>query len=687
MLRRRDGLPPDRGFEPPALREALRRGRAGGRALRPRLARRPDRRRDARADGAREPARHPAALRRARRVGYGRRRLRTEALCRPPPRREGRQPFGDSRARGLLRREPVAPDGRLQGNAERRPARGVLSGPPGRRARRLARDGPLALLDEHLPELVARPPLPLHLAQRRDQHAARKRQLDAGPAADVLLPPLRGRPDEGPPRHRRRGVGLRDVRQRPRASRPRRPVAAARPRDDDSRAMEQARVDEPGAEGVLRVPLLLHGAVGRARLDRLHGRPADRRRPRPERAPSLALARDEGRVRRHGLGGGRPRHPPREGAPEGAPPAGPDVPRRPRGRADRPRRRDQERPRERGPLRPLAGGAPRPAARPPRASRRHRARPRDGPPAAGDVRLHAGGRPARHRPDGRERDRADRLDGDRHSARRPLRAAAAPLRLLQAALRAGDEPAGRRGPRDDRHGRRYRDRPGGEPPRAEPGRGAPLRAADAGPPERRAGEDPLPRREGGVEGVPVDHPPDALQGPRRRQGAAQGDRGSPAPGERGDRRGAQHPDPLGPGTRRDRRADPGAPRAGRRAAPPAARRVADAGGARPRERRAARGPPLLPPDRLRRERDQPVPRLRDDPRPGPAGNPRGVRRGGREELRQGGEQGAREGHLQDGDLHGPELPRGAGLRGARPLAGLRRRVLHRDADTDRRHRY
>ncbi len=47
-------------------------------------------------------------------------------------------------------------------------------------------DGPLALLDQHLPVLVARPPLPLHLAQRRDQHAARQHQLDArAPAHDA----------------------------------------------------------------------------------------------------------------------------------------------------------------------------------------------------------------------------------------------------------------------------------------------------------------------------------------------------------------------------------------------------------------------------------------------------------------------------------------------------------------------
>ena len=41
------------------------------------------------------------------------------------------------------------------------------------------RHGALALLHQHLPELGARPPVPLHLPQRRDQHAARQHQLDA----------------------------------------------------------------------------------------------------------------------------------------------------------------------------------------------------------------------------------------------------------------------------------------------------------------------------------------------------------------------------------------------------------------------------------------------------------------------------------------------------------------------------
>ncbi len=41
--------------------------------------------------------------------------------------------------------------------------------------------GALTVLDQHVPELALGPPLPLHGAQRGDQHAGRQPQLDAGP--------------------------------------------------------------------------------------------------------------------------------------------------------------------------------------------------------------------------------------------------------------------------------------------------------------------------------------------------------------------------------------------------------------------------------------------------------------------------------------------------------------------------
>ena len=72
----------------------------------------------------------------------------------------------------------------------------------------------------------------------------------------------------------------------------------------------------------------------------------------------------------------------------------------------------------------------------------------------------------------RERRGADRLDGQRPRARRALRPAAAALRVLQAALRAGHEPADRldaRVRRDERrHERRLRAQPARRDARARP---------------------------------------------------------------------------------------------------------------------------------------------------------------------------------------------------------------------------
>ena len=54
--------------------------------------------------------------------------------------------------------------------------------------------GASALLDQHLPVLAARAPLPLHLPQRRDQHGARQRQLDGGAPPGDVVGPARPRP-------------------------------------------------------------------------------------------------------------------------------------------------------------------------------------------------------------------------------------------------------------------------------------------------------------------------------------------------------------------------------------------------------------------------------------------------------------------------------------------------------------
>ena len=132
--------------------------------------------------GPGQPAGDPADLRRrGRRCPRRRDGLRAQAVRDPPPRR-----------RSAIRRAPTSPARRefyvaslscrtvvYKGMLNAGQLRDVLPGPvrPGDRVRH--RHGALALLDQHLPVLVARPPVPLHLAQRRDQHAARQHQLDA----------------------------------------------------------------------------------------------------------------------------------------------------------------------------------------------------------------------------------------------------------------------------------------------------------------------------------------------------------------------------------------------------------------------------------------------------------------------------------------------------------------------------
>ena len=86
------------------------------------------------------------------------------------------------------------------------------------------------------------------------------------------------------------------------------------------------RAMSAGEEGVLRVSLLPDGAVGRARLDRLHRRHPHRRRPRPQRPAPVALLRHQGRPGHHGVRGRRARHAAGERAAQGPAAAGPHVP-------------------------------------------------------------------------------------------------------------------------------------------------------------------------------------------------------------------------------------------------------------------------------------------------------------------------------------------------------------------------
>ena len=106
-----------------------------------------------------------------------------------------------------------------------------------------------------------------------------------------------------------------------------------------------------------------------------------------------------------------------------------------------------------------------------------------------------------------------------------------------------------------------------------------------------------------------------------------------------------------------------------------------------RGRRRARGAPRRAAHRLRRGRGQPVPGHGDRRGPGALGLPARRRPGeGRRQPHQGARQGRPEGHVEDGHLDHRVLPRRAGVRGHRAVAGARRPVLHRHDEPARRHR-
>ena len=172
-------------------------------------------------------------------------------------------------------------------------------------------------------------------------------------------------------------------------------------------------------------------------------------------------------------------------------------------------------------------------------------------------------------------------------------------------------------------------RAGGQPPRAGPGRRPPARAPVARS-SRNAELEQIRALDGGagVARLPDDHAADPVQG-RATDGAGlrRAIEDLRAARVRGDRRGLQ---PWSSSrtaattrpTRRSRRSSPSSAVHHHLCGPA----PADAVGPGPRVGRAARGAPLLPAHRLRRERHQPVPRLRDHRRPGPPGHHRRARR-------------------------------------------------------------
>ena len=201
----------------------------------------------------------------------------------------------------------------------------------------------LAVLHQHLPELAAVPPVPVHRPQRRDQHRHGQPQLDARPrgAAQVGPDPRRPRPhlpDLHPGCER-----LRLLRRGARDPAHRRPQPAPLGADDDPRGVGEPHRDGRQAARLLRVPLRADGAVGRSRVRGVHRRHPGRRRARPQRPAPLPLLGHRRRPGRAGQRGRRARHPAAQGRPQGPPAAGPDVPRRHRGAPDHRGRGDQGR--------------------------------------------------------------------------------------------------------------------------------------------------------------------------------------------------------------------------------------------------------------------------------------------------------------------------------------------------------
>ena len=158
-----------------------------------RLARRADRQLDARRKREADRAGAPAGVHRPRQEDQERGRFRAPALH--PAQVDLERDLCAPRAPAveLLPGVDLLPHGRLQGHVPGRPARHLLSRParPGFRER--ARAGASALLDQHVPDLVARASLPDDRPQRRNQHAARQQQLDGGAAGVGVVTAVRRR--------------------------------------------------------------------------------------------------------------------------------------------------------------------------------------------------------------------------------------------------------------------------------------------------------------------------------------------------------------------------------------------------------------------------------------------------------------------------------------------------------------
>ena len=221
------------------------------------------------------------------------------------------------------------------------------------------------------------------------------------------------------------------------------------------------------ARGVLRVPLVADGAVGRPGVDRVHRRHGDRRGARSQRPASVALLRHQGRPRHHGVGSRRARHSrPRTSPSRSVCTRARSSSSTPRRAASSTTRRSSASWRRQHPygewLEEHLHRHRRPARRARAARSRITTTVLQRQQAFGytheDLRVLLA-------PMATQRRGGARLDGHRHVAGGAVEQSAAALRLLQAAVRAGHQPAARRDPRGAGHVDGLDDRPRGQPAR------------------------------------------------------------------------------------------------------------------------------------------------------------------------------------------------------------------------------
>ena len=484
----------------------------------------------------------------------------------------------------------VVPHPRLQGDAHHAAAPRVLPR-PARRAHGVgARARAQPLLHEHVPVVAARAPVPLHRAQRRDQHGAGQPQLAARARVDDEHAAHPGAGARVPDHHAGR-VRHRELRRVPRAAGARRPADLARRADDDPGGVGEPRDDVAGEARLLPVPLVAHGAVGRSRVDRVHRRHRDRRGARPQRPPAESLLGHRRRPRDHGERDRRGRRRPRARRQEGPAAAGSHVPRRHREGPHRRRRGDQGGARGRASVRGVA--RPRVSCtctRCPTAStsstatsrcsvaRRRSATPTRSSSCSSSPMARTGGE-------------ALGSMGTDTPGRRALRSSPPAVRLLPAGVRAGHEPAARRHPRGAGHVAVVHDRRRGQPARPA---ARVVRADRAAVPDhrQRRARQAHPHRSRRRPSR-VHRARDLRPLPRRRwrRRAPRGARPCARGSQPRDRAGQGHPRALRPRLEPRVGADPVAAPHVRGAPSPHPREDAHEGRPRRRDRRRARGAP------------------------------------------------------------------------------------------------